>query len=310
MDNVLFKPYLHSAEDLTLEQVNAIFDKAQFFIDNYNSKEKFKDLLGVTVALAFFEPSTRTRLSFELAAKHLSADILIFKSIGSSIVKGESFVDTIRTTDAMNVKMYVVRSVFAGVPQLITQKTGKIVINAGDGKHEHPTQALLDALTLKQHYKTFAGLKVCIVGDVLHSRVARSNITILRLLGAEVRLIAPGTLLPRYLRPWNIEILETIDEAIDWADALIVLRLQKERMENGVLPSLSEFVKFYQVTYEKFTKKDKIVLLHPGPVNYGIELDYKLSDLSNCLINKQVTNGVFIRMAVMSLLQNNSEKCE
>ncbi len=307
MNKILFKPYLHSSEDLNREQLNAIFDKAQYFIDNYNPKEKFQDLAGITVALAFFEPSTRTKLSFELAAKRLSADILTFTSSGSSLVKGESLVDTIRTIDAMQVQMYVVRNVYAGVPQLITQKTGKITLNAGDGKHEHPTQALLDAMTLKQHYKTFENLKVCIIGDILHSRVARSNITILRRLGAEIKLLAPGTLLPRYLNPWDAETLNSVDDAIEWADALIVLRLQKERMDSGLLPSTSEFAKFYQITYEKFTKKDRIVLMHPGPVNYGVELDYKLSELDNCLINKQVTNGVFVRMAVMSLLANSSE---
>lgn len=308
MNKIKFNPNLFTADDLNKEQIFEIFKKAQFFIDNFDEQRKFDDLKGVTVATTFFEPSTRTRNSFELAAKRLSAEVLSFTSTGSSIVKGESLVDTVRTINAMKVQMFVVRNVFAGVPQLIHKHTGAIVINAGDGKHEHPTQALLDAFTLNQFYGKVEGLKVTIVGDILHSRVARSNITMLRTLGAEVKLLGPGTLLPRYINPWNIEILENVDEAIEWSDALIVLRLQKERMESGILPSISEFAKFYQITFEKFTKKDKIALLHPGPVNYGIELDYNLSRLHNCLINKQVTNGVFTRMALMSLLGQQKNK--
>ena len=302
MNKIHFNTNLFTANDLNKIQINEIFKKAQFFIDNFNPKQKFEDLKGFTIALAFFEPSTRTILSFELAAKRLSADTLSFTSNGSSIIKGESLVDTVKTISAMKVQMYIVRNVFAGVPQLIHKHTNAIVINAGDGKHEHPTQAILDTFTLKQHYKNLENLRVCIIGDILHSRVARSNITMLRTMGAKVKLLGPGTLLYRYINPWNIDILNNIEEAIEWADALIVLRLQKERMESGILPSLTEFAKFYQVTFDKFIKKDKIVLLHPGPVNYGIELDYKLSKLHNCLINRQVTNGIFTRMAIMSLL--------
>jgi len=299
-----FEPYLISTEDLNLEALNFIFEKTQYFIDNYRPGVKFQDLKDATVALAFFEPSTRTKSSFELAAKRLSADVFSFVSAGSSISKGESLSDTIRTIDAMNIQLYVIRHSLAGVPKTVFEKTNKSVINAGDGKHQHPTQAMLDSFTLRQHYGTTKGLKVCIIGDILHSRVARSNISMLKMQGAEVKLIGPGTLLPKYIIPQTYDYLDCIEDAIEWADALIVLRLQKERMLEGVLPSLSEFAKFYQVTFEKFTKKDKIVLLHPGPVNYGIELDYKLSNLHNCLINKQVTNGVFSRMAIMSIVAN------
>ncbi len=299
------KPCLINTSDLNKDDLELIFAKAKYFKENYKYGEKFNDLKNITVAIAFFEPSTRTKLSFDLAAKRLSADILHFASAGSSITKGESLVDTIRTIDDMNVQMYIVRSAFSGVPQIIKNKTDRIVINAGDGKHEHPTQAILDAFTLSEYYGKIAGLNICIVGDIIHSRVARSNIFVMQTLGANVKLVAPGTLLPRHINPWNLEIIDSIDDAINWADALIVLRLQRERMESGILPSIAEFAKFYQITFEKFIQKDKIALMHPGPVNYGIELDYRISSMPNCLIDKQVTNGVFTRMAILSLLAQN-----
>ena len=299
-----FPKNLIQASDLDEKNLYKIFDKAKYFEENYTPNEKFTDLEGNIVVLAFFENSTRTRLSFELAAKRLSAEILSFTSSTSSLAKGESLADTIRTIDAMLVNMYVVRNQYAGVPTFISTITENTIINAGDGKHEHPTQALLDAYTILTHYNKIKGLKVSIVGDVFHSRVARSNIKILQELGANVRLYGPGTFIPQHLICWNIEQHNNIDDVINWSDVVIMLRLQNERMQSGLLPSINEYIKFYQVNLERFIKKDKIILLHPGPVNYGIELDHRVTKLHNSMIDIQVTNGVFTRMAVMSLLAN------
>ncbi len=304
-DLSISKPYLLQADDLTVADLQSIFAKAQYFIDHYKPGVKFDDLKGLTVALAFFENSTRTKLSFELAAKRLSADTLSFQSSSSSLKKGESLIDTLRTIEAMGVDMYVVRHNCSGVPTFLQQNTNGAIINAGDGKHEHPTQAILDTFTLQKHFGNLKGLKVCIIGDILHSRVARSNITVLRTLGAEVRLCTPGTLLPRRLNHWNIEIIDDINDAIEWADVALVLRLQRERMESGLLPSIREFSKYYGVNIEHFAKKPELVLLHPGPVNYGVELDYNISQYPNVLIQTQVTHGVFTRMALLSLIAKN-----
>lgn len=301
-NNLPFPKNLIEASDLNKNHLEQLFEKAKYFEENFKQGIKFPDLQGITIATVFFEPSTRTRLSFELAAKRLSADVLNFTASASSLTKGESLADTIRTIDAMHVNMYVIRNKFSGVPQFATQITNKTIINAGDGKHEHPTQALLDAYTILKHYGKFDGLKICIIGDILHSRVARSNITMLQNLGAVVKLMAPGTLLPRCLNCWNLEIIDNINEAVEWSDALILLRLQRERMSSGLLPSLEEYVKFYQVGLENFIQNDKLILLHPGPVNYGIEIDFRISKLHNYLVNQQVTNGVFTRMAILSLL--------
>lgn len=307
-DLSISKPYLLNADDLTEHDIMSIFSRAQFFMDNYKPGVKFDNLKGFTVALAFFENSTRTKLSFELAAKRLSADTLAFSSSTSSVKKGESLIDTLRTIEAMKVDMFVVRHVCSGVPNFLQAHTNGAVINAGDGKHEHPTQALLDAFTLYKHFGKLSGLKVCIVGDILNSRVARSNITLLRTMGAEAKVCAPGTLFPRRLNYWNVGVIDTIDEAVEWADVLLVLRLQRERMESGLLPSIREFSNYYGVDLKHFTKKPELVLLHPGPVNYGIELDYNLSSLPNVLIQTQVTHGVFTRMALLSLIAEHFNK--
>lgn len=298
----LSKKYLIDSSELTSDDISLIFDKAQYFIDNFDRFNRFNDLKGVTVAMAFFEPSTRTKLSFELAAKRLSADTLSFASASSSQTKGESLIDTLKTIEAMGVQMYVVRHTNSGVPKFLQDNTDGVILNAGDGKHEHPTQALLDTFTLKKHFGDLKGLKVTIIGDIMHSRVARSNYSVLKTLGAEVAFCSPGTLLPRYMNIWDVKMIDNVDEAIEWSDVLLVLRLQRERMEAGILPSLREFSKYYGVTKERFNKKEGLVLMHPGPVNYGVELDYRLHDHPNCLIQTQVTHGVFIRMALLSLL--------
>lgn len=301
-------PYLLDAKDLTKNDIFTVFDRAAFFLEKYEPGSKFSDLAGLSIALVFFEPSTRTKMSFELAAKRLSAEVISFQSSSSSLTKGESLIDTLQTIQAMGVQIYVVRHSCSGVPAFLQANTNGIIINAGDGKHEHPTQALLDSFTLYRHFGKFEGLKVCIVGDILHSRVARSNIEVLNTLGAEVSLCAPGTLLPRHLNCWNVNIIDNIDKALKWADVILVLRLQKERMESGLIPSIREFSSYYGITFEHFSRKPELVLLHPGPVNYGIELDYNINVFPNVKIQTQVTYGVYIRMALLSLLANNLRK--
>lgn len=299
----LSHPYLLQASDLTYNDIYNIFDHAKYFLENYKPGVKFDFMKGITVALTFFEPSTRTKLSFELAAKRLSADMFSFQSKSSSLTKGESLIDTLRTIEAMGVEFYVVRHACSGVPLFLQNNSSGVIVNAGDGRHEHPTQALLDSFTLHRHFDKIKGLKVCIVGDILHSRVARSNIVMLKTLGAQVALCAPGTLIPRDLTKWNCKIIDNINDAVEWCDVLLVLRLQKERMESGLLPSMREFSNYFGINFSHFSKKPELVLLHPGPVNYGIELDYRLSTYPNVLIQTQVTHGVFIRMALLYLLK-------
>lgn len=300
----LTNPYLLQADDLTYDDIFKIYNTAKYFLENYKPGVKFDFLKGVSTALVFFENSTRTKLSFELAAKRLSADVFSFQAKTSSLAKGESLIDTLRTIEAMGVQIYVVRHSCSGVPLFLQSNSSGIIINAGDGKHEHPTQALLDSFTLYRHFGKLENLKVCIAGDILHSRVARSNIIMLKTLGAEVALCSPGTLLPRNLHNWGVTIIENIEDAIEWSDVLLVLRLQRERMESGLLPTMREFSNHFGVTLERYSKKPELVLMHPGPVNYGIELDYRLSTFPNVLIQTQVTHGVFIRMALLALLRN------
>lgn len=302
LDKQLSVTSLIQSSDLTFNDIQTIFELTDYYMNNYRNGTKFDDLKGVTVAMAFFEPSTRTKLSFDIAAKRLSADSITFQSSSSSLSKGESLIDTLRTIEAMGVQMYVVRHSKSGTPKFLQDNTDDAILNAGDGKHAHPTQSLLDAYTLRQHFKTFNNLKVCICGDILHSRVARSNIELLKTLGANVKICGPGTLLPRFINIWDCEVCNDIDEAIEWADVLIVLRLQRERMESGILPSIREFNKYFGLNHEQFKRKKDLVIMHPGPVNYGVELDYNISFEKNCLIQTQVTHGVFIRMALLSLL--------
>lgn len=302
MKNTISKPFLLSSEDLTKNDIELIFQKAEFFQNNFKPGNKFDDLKGITVALAFFENSTRTKLSFEIAAKRLSAETMSFTASTSSLAKGESLLDTLKTIEAMGVQIYVIRHGSSGAQQFLQRNTNGIILNAGDGKHEHPTQALLDNYTLLKHFGKIEGLKITIIGDIFHSRVARSNINVMRTLGAEVKFLGPGTLLPRHLNPWKVEFIDDIDEAIEWSDVVLVLRLQRERMNSGLLPSIEEFSKFYGVTLKRIARKPELVIMHPGPVNYGVELDYLISSYPNCLIQTQVTSGVFIRMSVLSLL--------
>lgn len=291
-------------EHLSAEQITAILDTAEPFKEvSERPIKKVPALRGKTIVNLFFEASTRTRISFEFAEKRLSADTVNVQAAGSSVSKGETLVDTARNLEAMRIDMVVIRHGSSGAAQFLGQRIRSNVINAGDGKHEHPTQALLDLLTLRDRFGKIAGLNVCIVGDVLHSRVARSNIWGLTKLGANVAVCGPPTLLPSHVGDLGVTVFRRVEEAIEWADALNVLRLQLERMTAGFIPSLREYNRVFGVTNERLAKAPKdIVILHPGPMNRGVEIDSSVADGEHSVILPQVTNGVAIRMAVLYLL--------
>jgi aspartate carbamoyltransferase catalytic subunit len=298
--------HLTGIAQLSKSDILTIFKKAEKFLDGNVLKTENRDILKEkTVVLAFFENSTRTRLSFEIAAQRLGANVVQFQAQASSVAKGESLTDTLATIEAMNTHYFVMRHPVSGAAEFLKEYAKSSIINAGDGQHEHPTQALLDGFTLQQIFKNLKGKKICIVGDILHSRVARSNILLLKTLGAEVALCAPKTLLPKDISKWNCEVFKTSDEAVEWADAVNVLRLQRERMESGLLPSLGEFSKHYGIAMRHVFQKPELVILHPGPVNYGVEIQYDVANCGNSYIRQQVTNGVAIRMAILELLSEN-----
>jgi aspartate carbamoyltransferase catalytic subunit len=291
-------------EPLTADQIRLILDTAEPFKEvSERAIKKVPALRGKTIVNLFFEASTRTRISFEFAEKRLSADTVNVATSISSVSKGETLVDTARNLEAMRIDMVVIRHPSSGAAQFLGDRIRSNVINAGDGKHEHPTQALLDLLTLRDRFGKIEGLKVAICGDVLHSRVARSNIWGLLKLGAEVALCGPATLIPRELAELGVQIIPRIDDAMAWADALNVLRLQLERMQGGFIPSLREYNRVFGVTRERLERAGKeLVILHPGPMNRGVEIDSDVADGPHSVILPQVTNGVAVRMAVLYLL--------
>ena len=291
-------------EDLSGEQIRTILDTAEPFKEiSERPIKKVPVLRGVTVVNLFFEPSTRTRISFEFAEKRLSADTVNVSASGSSVEKGESLVDTARNLEAMRIDMVVMRHGSSGAARFLADRITSNVINAGDGRHEHPTQALLDLLTLRDNFGRLEGLNVCIVGDILHSRVARSNIWGLLKVGAEVAVCAPRTLVPRGIEEMGVRVMGRVEEAVAWADALYVLRLQLERMKAGFLPSLREYNRVFGVTSERLERApDDLLVLHPGPMNRGVEIDSDVADGPRSVILPQVTNGVAVRMAVLYLL--------
>ena len=295
-------------EPLSAEQIRLILDTAEPFKEvSERPIKKVPALRGKTIVNLFFEASTRTRISFEFAEKRLSADTVNVAAAGSSVSKGETLVDTARNLEAMRIDMVVIRHGASGAAQFLGQRIRSNVINAGDGKHEHPTQGLLDMLTLRDRFGRIEGLKVAICGDILHSRVARSNIWGLTKLGAEVGVCGPATLLPRNVHELGVTILPRIEDAIQWADALNVLRLQLERMQAGFLPSLREYNRVFGVTSERLARAPKdLLILHPGPMNRGVEIDSDVADGPHSVILPQVTNGVAVRMAVLYLLAGGS----
>lgn len=262
--------------------------------------KKVPALQGFTVCTAFFENSTRTRLSFELAARRMSADVVTFTSSTSSLAKGESLRDTILTLEALKVDLFVVRHAASGAVHRAAQWSSAAVVNAGDGRRAHPTQALLDAYTLRKHFGTLDGLEVAIVGDVRHSRVARSNAQLLPLLGAKVRLAGPATLLPRELEGPGVSVTTRLEEALEGAHAVMALRLQRERMDSGLLPSEAEYQATYQVNERRLElARPEAMVLHPGPMNRDVEVSGTLADSGRSLVLQQVANGLPTRMAVL-----------
>ena len=294
---------------LTLETLNAdelweILKRGNYYRDRLDQGEKAgKELKSRTVANIFFEPSTRTRMSFELAAQYLGAHVINFAHQGSSLVKGEGLLDTAWNIEAMAVDLMVIRHGTSGAIKLVADNVRAAVINAGEGKHEHPTQGLLDILTIWRHKGRIEGLKVVIVGDVLHSRVARSNIQGLTKLGAQVVICGPATMLPNATE-WPVTIETDLDKALQGADCVNVLRIQKERQEQGLFPSQKEYFSFWGIDQNRLSRD--MLLLHPGPMNRGIEISGRAADGPNSVILDQVTNGVAIRMAVLSLLDERS----
>lgn len=291
-------------EELSAEQITAILDTAEPFKEISERRiKKVPILRGKTIVNLFFEASTRTRISFEFAEKRLSADTVNISASGSSVVKGETLVDTARNLEAMRIDMVVVRHASSGAARFLAERIPSNVINAGDGRHEHPTQGLLDILTIRDHTGRVEGLKVCIVGDILHSRVARSNIYGLVKLGAEVAVCGPPTLLPSAIEELGVRVFSRIEDAIEWADVLNVLRLQLERMKGGYVPSLREYNRIWGVSTPRLDAAPKdILVLHPGPMNRGVEIDSDVADGPHSVILDQVTNGVAVRMAVLYLL--------
>ena len=291
-------------EHLNPQQILNILDTAESFKEISDRKiKKVPVLRGKTIVNLFFEPSTRTRISFEFAEKRLSADTVNISSEGSSVVKGETLVDFARNLEAMRIDMVVMRHGSSGAAKFLAERIPSMVINAGDGSHEHPTQALLDMLTIRDQIGYIEGLKICIVGDILHSRVARSNIYGLLNLGAEVAVCSPRTLLPADISELGVTVFQRIEEAIEWADVLNVLRLQLERMEGGYIPSLREYNRVWGVSRDRLDCAPKdLLIMHPGPMNRGVEIDSDVADGPHSVILDQVTNGVAVRMAVLYLL--------
>ena len=306
--NKLKSKHLLGIKDLSIEEIELIFDTAKMFKEVLSRPiKKVPSLRHLTIANIFFENSTRTRLSFELAEKRLSADIINFSSSLSSVIKGESLLDTINNILVMKVDMIVMRHPSAGAPHFISDKINASIINAGDGTHEHPTQALLDSFSIKEKLGSLKGKKIAIIGDILHSRVAISNIYSLQKLGAEVMLCGPKTLMPKFISEFGVIIENDIKKALKWCDVANVLRIQLERQEIKYFPSLREYSLYFGINKKLLDKINKdIIIMHPGPINRGIEISSDVADSKNSIILNQVENGVAIRMAVMYLLSLNN----
>jgi len=299
------KAHFLAAADLNPPAAMALLDLADAFVDFNCQSAKGIDLMrGQTVVNLFFENSTRTSSSFEIAAKRLGADVVTMPVASSSVKKGETLIDTAVTLNAMKPEILVVRHSASGAVDLLSQKVGCAVVNAGDGRHEHPTQALLDLLTLRRSFGDVGGLTVAICGDVTHSRVARSNIALLQMMGANVRLVGPTTLIPSVARRWNVEIFHDMKEGLQGVDVVMMLRLQMERMTGALIPSTREYFRFWGLDREKLAyAKPTAKVMHPGPMNRGVEIDSDVADdLSVSLIQDQVEMGVAARMAVLAAL--------
>jgi len=297
-------------ENLSKDEIATIIKKAEEFKDLFtNSSNKSLDLAGKTVVNLFYEPSTRTRTSFEIASKRLSADVVSIATATSSVVKGESLVDTAKTLQAMKADIFIIRHTLAGTPHLLAKNLQASIINAGDGFHEHPTQGLLDFYTIFEKKRRIKDLKILLVGDILHSRVAKSNIWALTKFGAKIRVVGPPTLIPSKITELGVEVFYDLDRAIKDVDVINILRIQMERQQANLFPSVHEYVELYQVTKKRLEKaKSGVMIMHPGPMNRGIEISSEVADSPSAVINEQVTNGIAVRMAVLSLLAANRAK--
>ena len=285
------------------DEIELILDTARQFRSVLERPiRRVPTLRGITVVNLFFESSTRTRISFELAEKRLSADTINFSASGSSVSKGETLKDTARNIEAMKIDMVVIRHKSPGAPHFLTRCVDAVVINAGDGAHEHPTQALLDMLTISDRFETFAGLNVSIIGDISHSRVARSNIYALRALGANVTLCGPRTMMPVEIEKMGARVTHRLDEALEGCDVAMALRIQMERQEARLFPSLREYHERFGIKMEHLERYSDLLIMHPGPVNRGVELASEVVDHERAVILNQVTNGIAVRMAVLFLL--------
>lgn len=290
--------------ELAVEEISLMLETAEPMKEIIRRQiKKVPTLRGKAVINLFYEPSTRTRTSFELAGKYMSADTINITTAASSVVKGETLKDTAKTIEAMGADVVILRHAAAGAPQLIARHVSAAVINAGDGFHEHPTQALLDMYTIREKKGQLAGLKVAIIGDILHSRVARSNIWGLTKMGAEVRVAGPATLMPPEIASTGVQVCYHLNEALVDADIVMVLRLQLERQQKGLFPTVREYARLYGVTRERLQlAKPEVLVMHPGPMNRGVEIAPDVADGIESLINEQVTNGVAVRMALLYLL--------
>jgi aspartate carbamoyltransferase catalytic subunit len=304
---VLSRRHLLGIDGLSIDDINGLLDLAEEFVDlNRQIEKKRSSLRGRTLINLFFEASTRTQASFELAGKRLGADVMNMSVGSSSMRKGETLIDTAVTLNAMRPDIIVVRHHASGAVELLAQKIDCSVVNAGDGAHEHPTQALLDALTIRRNKGRIEGLVVAICGDILHSRVARSNIILLTALGARVRVVAPSTLLPSAIERFGVEATSDMREGLHNADIVMMLRLQRERMNGSFVPSLQEYFHYFGLDQSKlaYAKPDALVM-HPGPMNRGVEIDSDVADGAHSLIREQVEMGVAVRMAVLEALSRN-----
>ncbi len=296
--------HLLGIQDLTREEIELIFNTADNFKEVINRPiKKVPSLRDITIANVFFENSTRTRLSFELAEKRLSADVVNFSSSGSSVKKGETLLDTVNNILAMKVDMVVMRHASPGAPHFLARNIQANVVNAGDGTHEHPTQALLDTFSIRSKFGGVEGKKVAIIGDILHSRVALSNIFALNKLGAEVMVCGPATLLPKHIKSLGVKVTLDLREALEWCEVANVLRIQLERQQVKYFPSLREYSLYYGINKQLLDSLNKpITIMHPGPINRGVELNSDVADSEHSIILEQVENGVAVRMAVLYLL--------
>lgn len=301
--------HLLGLKDYSADDIRYVLQNASYFREVLNRPvPKLPTLRDKTIVNLFYENSTRTRISFELAQKRLGADVVNFSSSSSSVKKGESLKDTIQNIESMKIDMVVVRHESPGVPHFLTRCVDAAIINAGDGAHEHPTQALLDMFTMQQHTGKIAGLKVVIIGDILHSRVVRSNIIGLKKLGAKVMVCGPKTMMPLFIKEQNVLVSHNLEESLAWCDVAMALRIQLERQGAGLFPSLREYHEQFGIKMSHLEQYPDFMVMHPGPINRGVELASEVADSDRAVILNQVTNGLAVRMAILFLLSGRSSQ--